>query len=273
MLTRFKLFEKLGIDDTVVQITEKIWVNFLKKYDKNKTFTSEDDSFYTDVSEYDIGYKKFEIMIKYDSSESQCGFPMKIGAVSRKDNTIPKSLNELKEDIIHEVQHLIYTLRKNGKLKNIKSFSSPKKGFLKISSNSCANEIVRSFSDKEGNIYGQKISLINFLKYDKFSDKFKKLLSYIYLSDENELSSKLHEFFIKVKNSEEIKNEYFNIFKDMKTFDMKVDDFTKNELFKISTMFNLKDMKKVKKYINMKGDKLIRKINKLSYFKDPNSEL
>lgn len=280
MIKNFKLFEKLGIDKLVYDITEKIWANFLKVYNKNKVFKSKEDTFNTDVSEFNIGYQVFGVTIQYNNAESIAGFPMSIGAISRIDNTKIKTLSELKEEIIHEVQHNIYALRKYGKIKDIPKFETKKKEFLnsKGVTKLISSDIIGVFLDQKSNVYNQKKSLFNFMKYDKFSDKYKKLLIYLYLSEDNELSSKLHEFIIRIKNlednSEIFKNEKIVFLKEMIDFKMKPTDFTESELKKIDNiLFKIRDMKKVEKYINMKGEKFIKKAHKLLYFKDPDTNI
>ena len=59
----------------------------------------------------------------------------------------------------------------------------------------------------------------------------------------------------------------------MSDFKMKKEDFTKDELFKLRSLFKLKNMKKVQKYINMKGENFIKKSHKLSYFSNSNEDI
>ena len=131
--------------------------------------------------------------------------------------------------------------------------------------------MINSFDDHYGNTYNLKITLSNFLKYDKFSDTYKKMLVFLYLGTQDEMSARLHEFFHKAKinfkkSYKEI--EVFNMYKEMINFKIDVNKLTESEKKKISYHLTKNNIKKLEKYINMQGKKFIRKIQKLSYFQE-----
>ena len=70
MITEFKLFERLGIEDIVVKISDKIFNEFRKRFDKNKIFQDTTDSFIVDISD-NIKNEKMNIVIWYDKAQSR----------------------------------------------------------------------------------------------------------------------------------------------------------------------------------------------------------
>jgi hypothetical protein len=286
MIVKFKIFEKLGIDKMVYDITEKVWKNFLKVYDEKKVFSDNIDIFDTDIS--DLGYKfstdryyNFDVKIVYNQAFGRSGWPLMIGAIDRENNNIPKPLYKLKSDLIHEIQHNISVLRKYGKIYDKEFFKEKQKEeFLnrRKASQVVPDFIFPAFRDKTGNLYGKVTSMQNYLLYNKSTETFKKLISYIYLAEEDEMSSRVHEFFIDVKNTKNFNKSltdsvFFKIAKDMANFKMEIKDFSKSELSELQSFFKLKNMKKVQKYINMKGEKIIKKIHKLSYFSNSDDDI
>ena len=281
MITEFKIFEKLGVDDTTVRIVEKIWPEFLKHYDKSKVFSDKSDKFSVDIREFKTGRATLDIVINYNESKSQLGFGyVQIGAISREATRI-KGLSKLKEEILHEVKHLMYALIKYGKIKGKKEkfFINPS-GVSKL----IGEDIIGSFENPKGNLYKMRVSVQNFLKYNQLTDSYKKLIVYLYLANEDELSARLQEFYNKSKISknflelirkENKKGKVLAGYKDMINFKININDFSENEKKKVfEYLFKPKDIKKVEKYINQKGEQFVRKVDKLWYFNQyPNAEL
>lgn len=298
MLTRFKLFEKLGIDNLVVEISDKIWSEFQiskKKYDaryaeKNKQ--PGDFSFNVDVSKYKLvskHYNKKNPELKYikidvyeNNAESSCtniAFEnnkdyfclINIGLVSREDNNLKKSVSRIKDDIIHETQHIVDTSRKL-KLENSKHrFLNNKKV-----SSLFYRDVFGAFSDEEGNISKLKKSTDNFLLYNKFTDQYKNLLIYLYFANDDELSSRLHEIYSESKDSKNLEDflkrnsRAIGMYKKLMNFKLNLNLLSLIEKEKVKEMFNPKDTKKVEKYINQQGEKFVRKTYKLVNYNENN---
>lgn len=281
MITKFKIFERLGIDDIVVRISDKVYEEFLKHYDTKKNFTDIEDRFNVNVlsENFSIDCKIISVIICYNKTQSRSGYlSIEIGILNRQDEKKVKSLDEIKEEILHEIEHNVFNLRKYGKIEKDIKIKDTKHRFLSASGVRALIEkdIIGSFNDPKGNTYKMKVSIINFLKYDKLTEQYKKLISYLYLSDQDEYAAKLHELYNKAKISKDfsevVNDKKLNIYKDMINFKMNFNDFSEEEKKKIiKYLFKPQDIKKVERYINNKSQKFIRKIYKLSYFQ--NSEV
>ena len=121
-----------------------------------------------------------------------------------------------------------------------------------------------------------KVTIPNFLKYDGFTEQYKKLLVYLYYANQDELSARTHEFYDKVKGTNKFKKvleiektkQPLIGYTDMTKFKIDMNIFSKYEKKETSRLFNPQDVKKVEKYIQTQGQKFINKIHKLSYFQD-----
>ena len=273
MITTFKIFERLGIDNTILKISEKIYSGFLENYNKKKEFTDSSDTFYTDITDlkkefkFNLNLDKIGCQINYNKAESRGGFTIQIGIISRVNNEEIKSLYEIKGEILHEVQHVINAFRKEKNNKDI----IKQKNFINMREfdNLMYNDLIGSFSNSNSNTYGMKISTLNFMKCNLFTEQYKKLIIYLYISDKNEMMSKLHEFLPKIKELDNFKDISNNLsfFKDGEKFKINIDSFSTEEKRKLSKIFNPKDVKRVESYINNKCKKFIIKVHKLSYFR------
>lgn len=285
-MKHLKTFEKLGIDDLVVKISDLIFEEFLKHYDKSKIGKDKSDDFDVDISEFNITFTSLHIAIFYNRSISSSGFPMKIGVIDRENNSMAKSMKQFKSDILHETQHLVYRFRTHSMLTKKKKpfkknkdkfeFRKDRKRFIKPEgvTKLIDSDIIGSFRDSEGATYNLKVTLNNFFKYDRFSDTYKKTIAYLYLAEQDEVNARIHEFFDRAKNFKEEYEKYPAVkwYKDMMDFQIDLNNLTENEKNRIyKYIAKPKDIKKIEKYINMQGKKFIRKIHKLSYFQDSES--
>lgn len=131
-------------------------------------------------------------------------------------------------------------------------------------------DVLKIFERRHSVIYKLKVTFDNYMKYDQFSDSYKKLLFYLYLSSENELSSRLNglvSFDVNKLNN----NNNIKLYKDMSKFNIDgLEDFEKYKI-RILQNGNLNSekpvtenfLKKLEKYINMKGNRFIKKAHKL----------
>lgn len=275
-----KTFEKMGVEDLSVQITEKVWIEFLKHYDESKVGSDSYDEFDVDITEFDVYDKKMELkfVIKYNQTESNAGFTITIGCLDRNNTNIAKKMIDIKKDILHEIKHMTYLFRKFGRMKGTKKIFSYEKDqhrFLDPDGVRVAisEDIVGAFQNSDGNLYNLKISIPTFLeKYNKLSKKYKELVVYLYFANQDEMSARLQEFYLKVKEYNDYKKaweeekERFIYYKNMINFKMNVDDFPVNEIEKLEKLFKLKNIKKVEKYINEQGQKMITQIIIFSRF-------
>ena len=274
MIIEFSLFEKLGINDLVIKISERAYKQFLKHYDKNKFGEDVYDEFKIDVSDA-FETKELGFRINYNIAYSRGGDPIFIGVVNRDNNNKAKNLDELKSDIFHEVEHMVYVYQKYGKLVDLKGFTDDKHRFFDSDGPRIifSKDLIGSFEDSGSNVYGMKASVQNFMKCDSFSDTYKKLIVYLYLGEQDEMSARIHEFFSNIKT--DFKKQYnettvVKYYKDMVNFKIDLKDLTKQEKRKIFIYVTPeKNIKKLEKYVNMQGQKFIKKIHKLSYFQDP----
>ena len=278
MITTFKIFERLGIDNTILKMSEKIYSGFLENYNKEKEFTNSSDTFYTDITDLkkEFNFKfnpdKIGCQINYNNAESRGGFTIEIGVINRLSNDEIKKPYEIKSEILHEVQHLVNAFRYS-KTKTSKTKTIEKKSFINKYEfmNIFDHDLMGSFSNTDSNTYGMKRSVINFMKCDLFTEQYKKIIAYFYLADKNEMMSKLHEFLPEIKNIKNVKdidNSYkISFYKDMSNFKIDINSCTIEEKYKLSKIFNPKDAKRVESYFNNKSKTLIRKIHKLADFR------
>lgn len=281
-----KSFEKIGVDKLVYDIYKKATEEFLKNYDEDKVFTNnESDIFYVDISDIvdkKTQFSKIGFVIKYNQAYGKNGFPIEIGAISKKDITKKATLDDMKNDIIHEIQHMIRSYRKRNIIKGYDNFKDSKKLF-DFNYHNLINVIVRTCNED-----GVKISGGNFLKSNLHSDNFKKLIFFVYLSDNDELASKYHEFITMIHNKNNFNSVYndskqngiLKLFFEMKDFKINKDEFSKDEYVDINWIFNIrkgdnydKVFKNVQMYLNTTADKFIKKIQKASYFSDKDVEI
>lgn len=266
-----KAYERMGVEKIVVEIVEKLFQEFLKHFKKEKAFTDQVDKFNVDIKEFNLYITNLAVEIYYNQSFSSIlSSRIKIGVLNRKNDKI-KTLEELKEEILHEIKHLIYRLReKQGERDNI--FNSDGVGKL------IQKDIFGAFSNKQGNLYNLNVTLANFLKYDKLSDNYKKLIVYLYLSESDELEARLHQVYNKAKNTnnfeemlkkeEESGNVGIRFYKDMINFKINIDEFSdyeKENFYKLLSNKS-KAVKNISNYINKQGEKFIKKLHKMSYF-------
>lgn len=274
MIIQFKLFERLGIEDIVVQISEKIFEEFKKHFNEKYAFENKSDSFIVDISEY-LKDKKMNVTVNYNDAQSRSGYlAVIIGIIDRIDNEKIKTLEVIKQDILHEVKHNIDILRRFGRLDNANGFSDNKHRFLDHDNfkNLMGQDIIGSFKNSKSNIYSMKISILNFLKCDIFTEQYRKLLAYLYLCETAEFTARLHEFYNKIKNGDDfLKDQTYILFKDMTTFKLNYNDFSEIEKKKLSNIFKPQDTKKVEKYINKQSQIFIRKVHKLTAFNQEES--
>ena len=269
MITNFKLFEKIGINNIVIEITDKIFVEFLKHYDEKKEFTDNVDSFDVNLSDILKNYDSIKILINYHESQSVLSYNEKIitiGIISRNNKDELKNKEEIHSDIIHEVKHLLYfNINKIFRKKFIKNFRS----IFKI-------DLIDSFTRKDSGNYKMNISVNNFLDHNKeFSEDYKRLLVYLYYAHKDELEARLHEYYIRLQYSKDFdktmeeysknKNSDLNSYKKMVDFKLNIDklpEFEKDKVIKY--ICDEIDIKKVEKYIRNQGEKFISKLNSLS---------
>ena len=277
MITKFKLFERMGIDDLVIQIAEKVFKEFYKHFKEKKAFTNKEDNYCVDISEFkleDEHFKQVCIRIDYNSSQSKSGFPISVGVIDSNEPDKIKTPQLIKGVIIHEMKHLLFAARKHGSYPGIKNkIYNDKNRFIR---GNFMKDIFLPFEDVDSNVHGMKVTIPNFLKYDGFTEQYKKLLVYLYYANQDELSARTHEFYDKVKGTNKFK-EVLEIEKTKQTligyteminFKIDMNNFSNNEKKRCLRLFDPKNVKKVEKYIQTQGQKFINKIHKLSYFQD-----
>ena len=270
MVTNFKLFEKLGINISVIKITQKIFVEFLNHYNKEKEFTDNIDSFDVNLSDVlEIKNNSIKILINYNESQSVLNYTenyITIGVISRTNKNELKNKEEIHSDIIHEVKHLIY-------FNDNKIF---KKQFIKNFKNIFKIDLIDSFTRENSGNYKMNISVNNFLDHNtEFSKKYKELLVYLYYAHNDELDARLHEYYIRLQYSKNFKktideysknkNSDLNSYQKMINFKLNINDmpeFEKNKI--LNYICDKKDIRKTEKYIQDQGKKFIDKLNKLS---------
>ncbi len=269
MIINFKLFEKLGINNGVIEITDKIFAEFLKHYDEEKEFTDSVDSFDINLSDVLKDYNSIKILINYHESQSVLSYTenyITIGIISRTNKNELKNKEEIHSDIIHEVKHLLYfSINKIFRKKFIKNFKS----IFKI-------DLIDSFTRENSGNYKMNISVNNFLEHNKeFSENYKRLLVYLYYAHKDELEARLHEYYIRLQYSKNFKktmedysknkNSDLNSYTKMANFKVNIDempDFEKKKV--LNYICDDVDIKKVEKYIQNQGKKFISKLNSLS---------
>lgn len=277
MIKNFKMFEKLGINQLAVDISKKSIKPILDEKKIKSQYCK------VDISEFNITILDRDNKIMHISS---IVYQLDYNNYSSSFNTNPinylvqirigllnktgeyKTDEEIEEHIIHEVKHLIHRMYISKKLAADKLFFDKTPRFLKLSGTGSARRIVQTCKQ-----YNINPSVDNFLlKTNNNSDLFKKTLVYFYLAEEDEIQSKLHEFYLifkRTKNISEVIKKYENIislFKDMCNYKLDFNLMKPEEKQEILRYFNKKDTKKVENYIRNQGKKFIKKLHKLSAF-------
>jgi len=282
MIYRFKIFEKMSVDSLTVQISEKIWKKFLEN--KNES------SFSVDISEFNINLRSsrtnivpinyINVNVKKNQAESDCsnfaytykdGFftVISIGLLDRESDKY-KTYGKIKQDIIHEIQHMVDESRKI-KLNDKSRFFDPAQSRALF-----RTDVFGAFSNDKGNLYNAKKTIDSFLTYNGLTEQYKKLLIYLYLATDDEMASRLHELYIQSKEPGYLdylkqKKRPIKYYKDMIQMKLDYNLFSKKEKDKISDLFQVSNIKKVEKYINNQGQKFINKAYKLASYEEPDN--
>lgn len=114
---------------------------------------------------------------------------------------------------------------------------------------------------------------MDFLKWSERSEKYKELLSYLYLCDRYEFSAFLHGYQAKISISKLSDLDYstrnLNLYKKMQNFEVNWNDFKtseKNNILEFLT--DKKYLKQLQNFIRKKGIKFIRKASKLHSYEE-----
>jgi hypothetical protein len=287
MITTFKVFEKMGINQLALDIADKIWKELENAIKENKK------QIIVNISEFNLNLFNFNsvlvkvdnivISLKYDTGSSNAII------LARKDpnNNEYYSLISLGilnnygkyEMLLHEIKHLVYQnyknkiINKNPKYKYATDDRSDKKRFFDdfFTINTFINNY-QNFKSKFNS--NQIITPTDYILHGEGSELYKKFLLFCYLANDDELTARLHEFYIKVKKSKNLLHtikEYENLYplkyyKEMTNFNFDINKLLKNELCHLTK--DKKKIKKIESYIRKQGQKFINKLHKFSYFED-----
>jgi hypothetical protein len=292
MITTFKIFEKLGVNKLTLEIVEKMWKQIEDAIDKKETQTI------VDISEFNINIlKPNEVYINgsWQLKNTELVFISNIivsiyyNRAIASVNIIPKKQKnkrnkyyvdimlgienkeyDTKELLTHEIKHLVDRTIKSKILysrSRNEFFSDDTKRIFK-------GDIVDLFIHEVR--FGSIASITDLTSTTDGSESYKKFLVYCYLANEDELSARLHEFYLKVKKSKNLlntikeeENKYpLKYYKDMCNFNFNFDELSKTEKNNIGKYFDNKNIKKVEAYIRKQGQIFIKKLHKFSYFEE-----
>jgi hypothetical protein len=276
MITEFKLFEMLGIDDITPLIMDKVWTELEKAIRNKKTEFEMDISDLKLITKINRNISTFNAIINYDVS-----FSTPLPPIGVKLGVYGHNMLHIKGVVAHEIRHLIDTYKKKSDKDRMRKEEKHKKHFFNqrlFYDIVLRTELYCAFeTDKNSNLLGEKMSLNTYLKYNNRTEQFKKMVSYLYLSDDSEFTAFIHEFYAKIKGESDfnkVKNSdsKYEMFKDMKTFNINWEDFSTDEKEIIQRyIFKKQDTKKMQDFINKKGRTYIQKIDRLRYY-EPNKE-
>jgi hypothetical protein len=274
MITKFKIFEKLGVNQITFDIADRAWDQIKDQIKYNNVNVK------VNISDFNLSVIKntsgelgkvenLDIYIRSNINTSS------MNALLDINNNIKiflgtKDVDDIKNKLIHEIKHLIDSALKSKILSKRGTFYDNTKRFFN------GADFTHLLIDEIRNNNDGKICSISDFMLKKYngSDTFRNFLIYCYLGNDDELSARFQEFANKVKTSKNLLNiikseeniHPLKYYKQMVNFTFDFNKLTKYEKSKILGRIDKKNIKKVETYIRQQGQKFIKKIHKLAYF-------
>lgn len=244
-----KKFEMLFLDKLVIEISDYLWTyveNALKKGEIIVEVKLPERYYLSDTNIK----KEYVINLMYDVDYSVYKYNSISLGVKNKD------IYEIKSHFYHEITHII---QKNDELKNVNRYKKNENDSFYDSI--AFDNVFKSEINNYELIEKKSFELTEYLNNDRRSDKFKKLLLYLYLSDRYENKAFLHGYYAQMKDNDNFKPSDFNKYKyyvEMQTFAMKWSDFKQDEKdIILSFLKDKKYLNQLQKLINNNGVEFI----------------